>query len=62
MSRPFHDDLEDLGFPQKTWNTMARRNQRWGCEQGRIGHDRLRFTAGDPSPCAAAPRPTPERA
>ena len=57
MSRPFHADAEDLGFSQKTWNTMARRNQRWRCEHGQIGGRDvgLQSAAGDLSPSAAAP-------
>ena len=29
--------FEGLGFPRKTWNSMARRNKRWRYEYGRIG-------------------------
>ena len=56
-SRPFRDQSKDLGFPQKTWNTMARRNQRWRCEYARIGGCDVgrQFAAGDPTPGAAAP-------
>jgi hypothetical protein len=76
MFRKFDGDLEALGFPQKTWNTMARRNQR-RCEYAPIGDGgrQSASAAGDPTPSAAArssprarramPRfrqPAPERA
>ena len=65
LARPFHGDGEGLEFRQEAWN-MARRNQRWRRERGRIarGDVGMRPSAGDLTGRSAVPRvrrPAPRR-
>jgi hypothetical protein len=48
LARPFNGDGEGPEFRQEAWN-MARRNQRWRRERGRIarGDVGMRPSAGD---------------